>query len=73
MSAFIEYHYLNYTSTQINTRQSRDLGQHLVGAGVRVHFSTNGKFSIWLSRSASFSREADFFAIANRQSGIAVP
>jgi opacity protein-like surface antigen len=37
-STFIEYHYLNYTSTQINTRQSRDLGQHLVGAGVRVHF-----------------------------------
>ena len=37
-SAFIEYHYLNYTSTQINTRQSRDLGQHLVGAGVRFFF-----------------------------------
>jgi opacity protein-like surface antigen len=37
-STFIEYHYLNYTSTQINTRQSRDLGQHLVGAGVRFHF-----------------------------------
>jgi opacity protein-like surface antigen len=38
MSAFIEYHYLDYTSTQINTRQSRDLGQHLVGAGVRFFF-----------------------------------
>jgi opacity protein-like surface antigen len=38
MSAFIEYHYLNYTSTQINTRESRDLGQHLVGAGVRFFF-----------------------------------
>jgi opacity protein-like surface antigen len=38
MSAFIEYHYLNYTSTQINTNQSRDLGQHLVGAGVRFFF-----------------------------------
>jgi opacity protein-like surface antigen len=37
-STFIEYHYLDYTSTQINTNQSRDLGQHLVGAGVRVHF-----------------------------------
>ena len=38
MSAFIEYHYLNYTSTQIDTNQSRDLGQHLVGAGVRFFF-----------------------------------
>jgi opacity protein-like surface antigen len=37
-SAFIEYHYLNYTSTQIDTNQSRDLGQHLVGAGVRYFF-----------------------------------
>jgi opacity protein-like surface antigen len=37
-SAFIEYHYLNYTSTQLNTNQSRDLGQHLVGAGVRFFF-----------------------------------
>jgi len=37
-SAFIEYHYLNYTSTQIDTNQSRDLGQHLVGAGVRFFF-----------------------------------
>ena len=37
-SAFIEYHYLDYTSTQINTRESRDLGQHLVGAGVRFFF-----------------------------------
>jgi hypothetical protein len=35
MSAFIEYHYLDYTSTQINTNESRDLGQQLVGAGVR--------------------------------------
>ena len=38
MSAFIEYHYLDYTSTQIDTSQSRDLGQHLVGAGVRFFF-----------------------------------
>ena len=37
-SAFIEYHYLDYTSTQLNTNQSRDLGQHLVGAGVRYFF-----------------------------------
>jgi opacity protein-like surface antigen len=37
-SAFIEYHYLNYTSTQIDTNQDRDLGQHLVGAGVRYFF-----------------------------------
>jgi opacity protein-like surface antigen len=37
-ATFIEYHYLDYTSTQINTNQSRDLGQHLVGAGVRFHF-----------------------------------
>jgi opacity protein-like surface antigen len=37
-STFIEYHYLNYTSTQIDTREDRDLGQHLVGAGLRFHF-----------------------------------
>ena len=37
-STFIEYHYLNYTSSQIDTGQSRDLGQHLVGAGARFHF-----------------------------------
>jgi opacity protein-like surface antigen len=37
-SAFIEYHYLDYTSTQINTNQNHDLGQHLVGAGVRYFF-----------------------------------
>jgi opacity protein-like surface antigen len=37
-SAFIEYKYLNYTSTQIDTNQSRDLGQHLIGAGVRFFF-----------------------------------
>jgi opacity protein-like surface antigen len=37
-SAFVEYHYLDYTSTQIDTNQSRDLGQHLVGAGVRFFF-----------------------------------
>jgi len=37
-SAFVEYHYLDYASTQIDTNQSRDLGQHLVGAGVRFFF-----------------------------------
>jgi opacity protein-like surface antigen len=37
-SAFIEYHYLDYTSTQIDTNQDRDLGQHLIGAGVRYFF-----------------------------------
>src|SRR6476660_80808 len=37
-SAFVEYHYLDYTSSQIDTRQTRDLGQHLVGAGVRFFF-----------------------------------
>ena len=37
-SAFIEYKYLNYQSTQINTRQNRALGQQLVGAGVRFFF-----------------------------------
>ena len=38
ISTFVEYHYLTYTSTQINTREERNLGQHLVGAGVRFHF-----------------------------------
>jgi opacity protein-like surface antigen len=37
-STFIEYKFLNYTSTQINTREDRDLRQQLVGAGVRLHF-----------------------------------
>ncbi len=37
-STFIEYKFLDYTSTQINTNQTRDLGQQLVGAGVRLHF-----------------------------------
>jgi opacity protein-like surface antigen len=37
-STFIEYKFLNYTSTQINTRQDRDLRQQLLGAGVRFHF-----------------------------------
>ncbi len=37
-STFIEYRFLNYTSTQINTNQDRNLGQQLLGAGVRVHF-----------------------------------
>ena len=37
-STFVEYHYLDYTSSQIETSESRDLGQHLIGAGVRFHF-----------------------------------
>jgi predicted porin len=37
-SAFIEYKYLNYQSTQIETRENRALGQQLVGAGVRFFF-----------------------------------
>lgn len=37
-SAFIEYKFLDYTSTQIDTRQDRDLKQHLLGAGVRFFF-----------------------------------
>src|SRR5260370_41830380 len=37
-STVIESRFLNYTSTQINTRQDRDLKQQLVGAGVRFHF-----------------------------------
>src|SRR5438067_8947044 len=37
-STFIEYKFLNYTSTQINTNETRDLGQQLVGAGLRFHF-----------------------------------
>ncbi len=37
-STFIEYHYLDYTSTQFETREDRDLGQHLLGAGLRFHF-----------------------------------
>jgi opacity protein-like surface antigen len=38
LSTFIEYKFLNYTSTQIDTNQDRDLRQHLVGAGGRLHF-----------------------------------
>src|SRR5438094_1600439 len=37
-SNFIEYHFLDYTDTQINTNETRDLGQQLVGAGLRFHF-----------------------------------
>jgi opacity protein-like surface antigen len=37
-SVFTEYKYLNYTSTQIDTNEDRDLGQHLLGAGVRFFF-----------------------------------
>jgi opacity protein-like surface antigen len=37
-SVFTEYKYLNYTSTQIDTNEDRNLGQHLLGAGVRFFF-----------------------------------
>ena len=37
-STFIEYKFLQYTSTQIDTNQSRELNQQLLGAGVRLHF-----------------------------------
>jgi len=38
LSVFVEYKFLEFTSTQINTSQNRALGQHLVGAGVRYFF-----------------------------------
>ena len=38
VSTFIEYKFLEYTSTQINTNDNRVLGQQLLGAGVRFHF-----------------------------------
>jgi opacity protein-like surface antigen len=38
LSAFIEYKYLNYQSTQIDTNKNRALGQQLLGAGVRFFF-----------------------------------
>src|SRR5256884_5239204 len=37
-TTFIEYKFLEYTSTQIDTNHSRVLGQQLIGAGVRFHF-----------------------------------
>ena len=37
-ATFIEYRYLDYTSSQFDTREDRDLGQHLLGAGIRFHF-----------------------------------
>src|SRR5213595_971123 len=38
ISTFIEYKFLEYTSTQINTNDNRVLGQQLLGAGLRFHF-----------------------------------
>src|SRR5215472_15853736 len=38
VSAFVEYRFLEYTSTQLSTNQNRALGQHLVGAGIRYFF-----------------------------------
>ena len=37
-STFIEYKFLQYTSTQIDTNDDRQLNQQLLGAGVRLHF-----------------------------------
>jgi opacity protein-like surface antigen len=37
-STFIEYKFLQYTSTQIDTNDDRELNQQLLGAGVRFHF-----------------------------------
>jgi len=38
LSAFVEYKFLEYTSSQVNTSRNRALGQQLVGAGVRYFF-----------------------------------
>jgi opacity protein-like surface antigen len=38
VSAFVEYKFLEYMSTQIDTNDNRVLGQQLVGAGVRFFF-----------------------------------
>jgi opacity protein-like surface antigen len=38
ISAFIEYKFLDYTSTQIDTNHDRNMGQQLLGAGVRFFF-----------------------------------
>ena len=37
-STFFEYKYLVYTSADVETRESRDLQQHLLGLGLRFHF-----------------------------------
>ncbi len=37
-STFIEYKFLQYTSTQIDTNDDRQLNQQLLGAGARFHF-----------------------------------
>jgi opacity protein-like surface antigen len=38
LSTFIEYRFLNYTNSQIDAGDNEDLGQHVVGAGLRFHF-----------------------------------
>jgi len=38
LSTFVEYRYLTYTNTQIDAHGNDDLAQHLLGAGLRVHF-----------------------------------
>ena len=37
-SLFIEYKFLNYTASQANIGEDRNLGQHLLGGGWRFHF-----------------------------------
>jgi opacity protein-like surface antigen len=37
-STFIEYKFLEYTASQADIGDSRVLGQHLLGAGLRFHF-----------------------------------
>ena len=62
MSAFIEYHYLNYTSTQINTREEP---QSRAAFGRRrcpfLFPLIASNLSDRFSESASFDQEADFF------------
>jgi len=52
-STFIEYPYLNYTSTQIDTNRSRDLGQHLVGAVCGSIFKAD-RVPLFIGRTVSF-------------------
>ena len=38
MSTFIEYKYLEYTGLTENSNSDRNLGQQLIGAGMRFDF-----------------------------------
>ena len=61
MSAFIEYHYLDYTSTQIDTNQNSRSGAASRRRGCSLPLlKAHGNFP-WFSESASFDQEADFF------------